>query len=116
MGGQEERSEETRERGRVGEVSCAEGAQCQPCCAQPLHPWAVAPHLNLRPQPGFSASCHFLCCLLSTILWLSPLPLERWSCWSSARQGQVFRYQKLFGGCWRKEWKSGFLAQYEILG
>lgn len=50
-----------QQKGGVGRELCA----APPSSAQSL------------TSAGFRASCHFLCWLLGTILWLSPLPLEK---------------------------------------
>lgn len=57
----------------------------------------LAVHLPSNLKPGFLAFCHFLCCLLSTILRLSPLPLEMGVMVVISQKGRLSDTRGLFG-------------------
>lgn len=48
-------------------------------------------------KPGFLASCHFPCCIVSTILRLSPLPLEMGVMVVISQRGRLSDTGRLFG-------------------
>lgn len=103
-----------QERVRESEASCGGVPSAGLAVPQPLPGPCSAPQsltsawlLSLLP---------LLCCLWRTILWLSPLPSEKWVAVVICKTGAGIQIPGGFLGCgWRRECKSGFLAHHDVL-